>query len=61
MKTAVFHPEIAHVGGAEKLVLEWLKRTELDADVYTWVYRPEKTFKEFGEFEITPLLKRSST
>lgn len=56
MRIAVFHPWIYTRGGAEKLVLEWLKRTEFDFDVYTWHYNPEETFEEFEKFDVHQLL-----
>lgn len=56
MKIAVFQPRIYAVGGAERVLLEWLKRTEFDVDVYTWDYQPEKTYRELEKFDIGQLL-----
>lgn len=56
MKIAVFQPRIYAVGGAERVLLEWLKRTEFDADVYTWDYQPEKTYRDLEKFDIVQLL-----
>jgi glycosyltransferase involved in cell wall biosynthesis len=50
-KIAVFHPWIKSRGGAEKTVLEILKKFK-DAELYTWVYEPENTFEEFKKFKI---------
>ena len=51
-KIALFHPWLKSKGGAEKVVLEILKDTENQVDVYTWVYDKEKTFEEFQKFEV---------
>lgn len=56
MKIAVFHPWFYTRGGAEKLVLEWLKRTKFDVDIYTWHYSPKDTFPEYEKFDIHQLL-----
>lgn len=56
MRVALFHPWIHTKGGAERLILEWLKRTEFDVNVYTWAYHPEGTFKEFEKFDIEQVL-----
>ena len=56
MTVALFHPWIYTRGGAERLILEWLKRTEHDVNVYTWVYRPEDTFREFEKFNVEQVL-----
>jgi len=53
---ALFHPWFNTRGGAEKLVLEWLKRTKHDVNVYTWAYWPEKTFEELKEFNIKQIM-----
>ena len=52
MKIALFHPWLKSKGGAEKLVLEYLKHTKNDVDVYTWGFFPERTFEEFSKFNI---------
>jgi len=52
MKIALFHPWLKSRGGAERVVLEFLKHTKHDVDVYSWVYDKANTFKEFGKFKI---------
>ncbi|MEM4640996.1 MAG: glycosyltransferase [Candidatus Pacearchaeota archaeon] len=52
MKIALFHPWIKSKGGAERVVLEFLKNTEHDVDVYTWIYDEKNTFDEFKKFKI---------
>ncbi len=51
-KIALFHPWIKSRGGAEKVVLELLKNSKHDYDLYTWVYDRENTFKEFEDYKI---------
>jgi len=57
MRIALFHPWLKSKGGAEKLVLEYLKHTEHDVDLYCWVYDQENTFKEFSKFDIIEIGK----
>jgi len=52
LKIALFHPWLKSRGGAERVVLEFLKNTKHNVEVYTWVYNKEKTFKEFENFKI---------
>ncbi|MGC9058725.1 MAG: glycosyltransferase, partial [Candidatus Nanoarchaeia archaeon] len=52
MKIALFHPWIKSRGGAERAILEFLKRTKHDVDVYTWVYDQNNTFEEFKRFNV---------
>lgn len=51
-KIALFHPWLKSRGGAEKLVLEILKKSKHEIDIYTWVYDKEKTFSEFKDYDI---------
>ena len=51
-KIALFHPWIKSRGGAEKVVLEFLKSRKYNIDLYTWVYDKENTFEEFKNFHI---------
>ena len=51
-KIALFHPWIKSKGGAEKVVLELLKNSKHDYDLYTWIYDKENTFKEFEDYKI---------
>tara|TARA_Y100000310_G_scaffold221576_1_gene223156 strand:+ start:12108 stop:13265 length:1158 start_codon:yes stop_codon:yes gene_type:complete len=52
MKIALFHPWIKSKGGAEKVILEFLKNTKHEVEVYTWVYDKKNTFEEFKKFKI---------
>ena len=52
MKIALFHPWLKSKGGAERVVLEFLKHTKHKVDVYTWVYDKNNTFEEFEKFNI---------
>ena len=52
MKIALFHPWLKSKGGAERVVLEFLKYTKNDVDVFTWVYDKANTFEEFKKFNI---------
>jgi glycosyltransferase involved in cell wall biosynthesis len=58
MKIALFHPWVKSKGGAERLVLEFLKNTKHDVDVYTWVYDKAKTFSEFEKFNVKVIAPR---
>jgi glycosyltransferase involved in cell wall biosynthesis len=51
-KIALFHPWIKSKGGAEKVVLEILKKSKNKIDVYTWVYDKKNTFEEFKKYKI---------
>ncbi|MFW6283546.1 MAG: glycosyltransferase [Minisyncoccales bacterium] len=51
-KIALFHPWIKSRGGAERVVLDFLKNTKHKVDVYTWVYDENNTFEEFGDYNI---------
>jgi len=51
-KIALFFPWIKSRGGAERIVLNLLKNSLYDIDVYTWVYEPAKTFGECSNFKI---------
>jgi len=52
LKIALFHPWLKSRGGAERVVLEFLKNTSFEVDLYTWVYKEENTFEEFKKFKI---------
>lgn len=54
-KIAVFTAWIKTKGGAEKQLLEWLKRTKHQVTVYTWVYEQDKTYDEFKNYNIKVL------
>lgn len=55
MKIALFHPWINLKGGAEKLILEYIKNSKNKIDLYTWVYDKENTFEEFKNYNIIEL------
>ena len=47
MRIALFHPWIKSRGGAERVVLEFVKNSVHDVDLYTWVYDEEsQTYHE---------------
>ena len=52
MKIALFHPWLKSRGGAERVVLEFLQKTQHDVDVYTWVYDKKNTFEEFEKYNV---------
>jgi glycosyltransferase involved in cell wall biosynthesis len=51
-KIALFHPWIKSKGGAERQVLEIMKESKADIDLYVWVYDKENTFEEFKDFNV---------
>ncbi|MDE1848637.1 MAG: glycosyltransferase [Nanoarchaeota archaeon] len=58
-KIALFHPWIKSKGGAERVILELLKKSRHNIDIYTWAYDRENTFQEFENYKInviSPLL-----
>lgn len=55
MKVAYFYPWIFCKGGAERVILELLKRTEHEFDIFTFCYDKEGTFREFENYNITEL------
>ncbi|MFH8119685.1 MAG: glycosyltransferase [Candidatus Aenigmatarchaeota archaeon] len=61
MRIALFHPTIVSKGGSERVILEFIKHTQHNVDLYTWVYKPQKTYEEFKNFKIhvinTPINK----
>jgi len=59
-KIALFHPWIKSRGGAEKVVLEILKKSKHKIDLYTWVYDRKNTFKEFKNFNIKVIAPKFS-
>lgn|SRR3989344_1911436 len=52
LRIALFHPWLKSKGGAERVVLEFLKNTIHEVEVYTWVYLRESTFSEFKQFNV---------
>lgn len=57
MEVAYFYPHIFAKGGAERVLLETLKRSKHNFKVFTFSYLPKETFEEFKEFEIVTLGK----
>ena len=51
-RLCLFHPWIKSRGGAEAVVLAFLKNTKYEVDVYTWVYDKDRTFPEFKDYNI---------
>ena len=64
LKICLFVPWCKSRGGAEGVVLAFLKNTQHKVDVYTWAYDKEKTFPEFENYNIKviapPFLKSFS-
>jgi glycosyltransferase involved in cell wall biosynthesis len=52
MDIAVFHPWLKEKGGAEKVVLEYAKRSENNVTILTPFYDPESTFEEFENLDV---------
>lgn len=51
-KIAIFHPWIKSRGGGERVILEFLKNSDYETDVYTWIYEKDRTFEDFENFKI---------
>lgn len=51
-RLCLFHPWLKSRGGAEAVVLAFLKNTKYDVDIYTWAYDKERTFPEFKNYDI---------
>lgn len=52
MRILLFHPWIKSKGGAEKLVLEYVKRSKHKIHILTWFYSPDRTYEEFRKYKI---------
>jgi len=52
MKILLFHPWIKSKGGAERLILEYIKRSKHKIDVLTWIYLSNKTFEDFKRYKV---------
>ncbi|MCJ7478906.1 MAG: glycosyltransferase [Candidatus Nanohaloarchaeota archaeon QJJ-7] len=52
MNLALYHPWLKSKGGAEKVLLEIMKRSEHDVTLFTLYHDPEETFDAFQEFDI---------
>jgi glycosyltransferase involved in cell wall biosynthesis len=51
-RICLFVPWLKSFGGAEAVVLAFLKNTKHDVDVYTWIYDKDRTFSEFEKYNI---------
>jgi len=58
MKIALFHPWIKSRGGAEKVILELVKNSSFNIDIYTWYYDKKETYSEFENFRIISIAPR---
>ena len=47
MKIAIYHPWIYLKGGAERVLIEFVKRTKWKCTIYTNYYNEDTTFREF--------------
>jgi glycosyltransferase involved in cell wall biosynthesis len=52
MDLAIYHPWLKEKGGAEKVVLESVRRSSHDVTVYTQFYDEEETFEGFQDLEV---------
>ncbi|RIB35235.1 MAG: glycosyltransferase [Candidatus Nanoclepta minutus] len=52
MRILLFHPWIKSKGGAERLILEYIRRSKHKIDILTWVYLSDKSFEEFKKYKI---------
>lgn len=53
MKIALYHPWLKSRGGAEKVLLEILERSEHDVTLFTLYHDPDNTFARFDEHDVT--------
>jgi glycosyltransferase involved in cell wall biosynthesis len=58
-EVAIVHDYLAQTGGAERVVLT-LHRAFPDAPIYTSVYEPDSTFREFQGLDIRPSILNKS-
>ncbi|MFB6181077.1 MAG: glycosyltransferase [Candidatus Nanohalobium sp.] len=58
MELAVYHPYLKEKGGAEKVVLEYAKRSENDVTVFTMFYDEEATFSGFQDVDVDVVSNR---
>lgn len=52
MDIALYHPWLKSKGGAEKVLLEVLKRSEHDVTLYTLYHDPDATFQAFENHDV---------
>ncbi len=55
MKIALYFPWLQATGGAEKTILEHVKRSKHDITIYTNFYDPKLTFPEFKQLKVVAL------
>ena len=55
MKVALYHPWVYLKGGAERTLLELVRRSRHDWTIYTNHYEPDSTFPEFRELDVVQL------
>lgn len=56
MRVAVFHPWLKEKGGAEKVVLEYARRSEHEVEIFTLFHDEEKCFNGFKDVEVNEVL-----
>lgn len=54
-KIAIYVPELNKRGGADKALLEYLKKTDHTVELYTHSYEPDQTFNEFQDFNVSTI------
>ena len=59
MEIAVFHPWFLTKGGAERLIINWAKRSRHDIAIFTWLLGTD-TYKEVYDFEPRVLVRKIS-
>ncbi|MFB6294205.1 MAG: glycosyltransferase, partial [Candidatus Nanohaloarchaea archaeon] len=52
MKLALYHPWLKSKGGAEKVLLEILRRSSHDITLFTLFHDPDATFEEFDDYDV---------
>src|SRR5438093_11907158 len=55
MKPALYYPWIYLRGGAERLILELVRRSQAGWTIYTNHYEPERTFGNFADLNVVPM------
>lgn len=55
MNILFFHPWIKSKGGAEKTILEYIKRSKNNIIILTWCYDPAKTYSSFKNYNVVSL------
>lgn len=60
MRVALYHPWIYLKGGAERVIVELVRRSRHDWAIFTHHYDPAATFPEFADFDVVELTPRIS-